>query len=130
MGPDFRRGGRTCLDDALNREQGGQFFWYRHVLQPDVVGQAVLERWVRLADDEWRQIAASRLGDAEAVGADKLRGHQLFLIGYLRQRRSDDVPTIGFIAESADRRHYRILAGERELHRGATDGVGVLEIGR
>src|SRR3954466_7144276 len=116
--------GGTASFSSLCGEWCCELFWNSHVLQLHIVGQAVPEGWIGFADDKRGQVAASRLRDTKAISADKVVGQQLLPIGDLGQGRSDNIPPIRRIAQPADRRHHRILAGEGELHRGTTDGIG------
>src|SRR6516165_6322162 len=115
--------GSSLFSDS---ELRGQFLRHRHVLQLHIIGYAILEWRIGFADDQRRQIAARRLGDAKTVLSDKVGRQQLFLVGDLRERCGDNVPAIGCIAEPADRRHHRALPGDREFDRRATDRVGLL----
>src|SRR5215831_2993800 len=92
-------------DPASYGEFSGQLLWHRHVLQCHVIGQTIFEWWIGFANDERRQIAAGRFGDAEAVGTDELARQELFLVGDRRQRGLDDVPAIRCVAKPSDRGH-------------------------
>jgi hypothetical protein len=72
---DRRRGlifASSCRSLFSNSVLRGQSLRHRHVLQPYVVGQTVLEWRIGFAKDKRCQIAAGRLGDAEAIGADEV----------------------------------------------------------
>src|SRR4051794_24731077 len=79
--------GGTASFFSLCGERRGEFFRHRHVLQPHIVGQAVLEGWIGFANDKRGQVAASRLRDTKAISADKVVGQQLLPIGDLGQGR-------------------------------------------
>src|SRR6516162_2199886 len=106
---------------SLDGEIRNQFFRHRHVLQLHIIRQAILKWRIGFAEYQRRQIAAGRVSDAKAVGADEIGRQQLLLVGDLGERCGDDVPAVGYIAEPADPRHHRVLSGDREFYRRATD---------
>src|SRR5262252_11185979 len=103
LGPDDCRSNVPMICDVSDGKLPGQSLRRGRVLQLRIVGKATLEWWIGFTNDEWRQIAASCLCDAEAVGADEVRRQQLLPVGDLRKWRLDNVPPIGLIAKPADR---------------------------
>src|ERR1700756_5278434 len=95
----------AAADGPLHFELGGQLAAHRDALYPGVIRQTVAVRRVGLPKDERFEVAAARLGDAEAVRANVGRRQLLLLVGYLGEGHVPDRPSIRFRGLAHDRRH-------------------------
>src|SRR5437667_8521708 len=101
----------------LHLELGGQLAAHRDPLYPGVVGEPVAVGRVRLPKDERLEVAAAGIGDAEAVRANVGRWQLLLLVGNFGEGHMPDRPFIRLRGLAYDRRHHRVHALYRELHR-------------
>src|SRR2546429_2896316 len=111
----------------LHLELGGEPAAHRDPLDPGVVGEPVAVRRVRLPKDEWLEVAAAGLGDAEAVRANVGRRELLLLVGNFGEGYMPDRPLIRLRGLAHDRRHHRVHALYRELHRRLADRVRLVD---
>src|SRR5438045_2349668 len=112
----------------LHLELGGELAAHRDPLYPGGVGEPVAVRRVRLAGDERLEVAAAGLGDAEAVRANVGRRELLLLVGNFGEGYMPDRSFISPRGRAHDRRHHRVHALYRELHRRLADRVRLVDV--
>src|SRR5882672_8606258 len=69
------------------RSERGELAPHRPLLQHRVIREAAVIRRVRLAQNQWREVAAARFGNAETFGVDELARHHPLPVRNLIERR-------------------------------------------